>query len=109
MLVVENPGCVMRLAQRFPSFLKVERWVSWSVLLGVVREQRQIQYQRDPISVDQEERGQESVDAGFGHDVGVESVTQIDRVDVITARCGIRLCVGGIRRAENHTIPDRCT
>ena len=29
------------------------------------------------------------MDAGFGHDVGVESVTQVDGVDVITARCDI--------------------
>lgn len=57
-------------------------------LLGVVGEQRQVQYQGYPVPVDEEEGGEEGVDAGFGHDVGVESVTEVDGVDVVAGVLG---------------------
>jgi len=43
-------------------------------LLGVKGQQRQIQNQGDPVSVDQEQCRQESVNGGFGDDVRVEAV-----------------------------------
>ena len=49
------------------------------------------------------------MDAGFGDDVGVESVTQIDGVDVITARCGVSFYVLENKGAGGYTIPNRCT
>lgn len=37
------------------------------------------------MAIDDEKEGQEGVHGGFGDDVGVETVAQVDRVDVITA------------------------
>ena len=45
-----------------------------AVLLGVKGQQRQIQNQGDPVSVDQEQCRQESVNGGFGDDVRVQAV-----------------------------------
>jgi hypothetical protein len=53
------------------------------ILLAVPSQQRQVQNQGNPVSVDEEEEGQESVDGGFGDDVGVEAVAKVDRVDVV--------------------------
>ena len=55
----------------------------WHVLLSVPCQEGQVQDQSHPVSVDKEEEGQESVDSGFGDDVGVEAVAQVDRVDVV--------------------------
>ena len=54
------------------------------LLLDVPREERQVEYQRDPVAVDKEEEGQEAVDGSFGDDVRVEPVAEIDGVDVVT-------------------------
>lgn len=55
-----------------------------NILLRVESQKRQVQQQREPVSIDQEQEGQESVNSGFGDDVGVEAVAEVDRVDVIT-------------------------
>lgn len=55
-----------------------------NVLLDVPGQERQVEDQRDPVSVDEEEEGQETVNGGLGDDVGVESVAEINGVDVIT-------------------------
>lgn len=54
-----------------------------NVLLDVPGQERQVEDQRDPVSVDEEEEGQETVNGGLGDDVGVESVAEINGVDVI--------------------------
>lgn len=56
---------------------------SGHVLLSVPCQEGQVQDQSHPVSVDKEEEGQESVDSGFGNDVGVQTVAEIDGVDVI--------------------------
>jgi hypothetical protein len=53
------------------------------VLLAVPGQQRQVQDERDPVSVDKEEEGQETVNGGLGDDVGVEAVAKVDGVDVV--------------------------
>lgn len=55
-----------------------------SVLLRVECQQRQVEYDGDPVAVDDEQEGQEGVDGGFGDDVGVETVAEINGVDVVT-------------------------
>lgn len=55
-----------------------------SLLLDVVSEKRQVEDQCQPVSIDKEEKGQHTVDGGFGDDVGVETVAQVDRIDVVT-------------------------
>lgn len=54
-----------------------------NVLLDIPGQERQVEDQRDPVSVDEEEEGQETVNGGLGDDVGVESVAEINGVDVI--------------------------
>lgn len=56
------------------------------VLLGVEDCERQVQHNGEPVPVDHEEEGQESVDSGLGNDVGIEAIAKVDRVDVITAQ-----------------------
>lgn len=53
-------------------------------LLRIENKQRQIQDDSKPVSVDDEQEGQESVNGGFGDDVGVETVAEINGVDVVT-------------------------
>jgi hypothetical protein len=75
--IVENP--TTRSAPILPE--RAEN--AGPVLLDIERKQRQIQDQSDPVSVDQEQESQDSVDSGFGDDVGVKAVAQVDRVNVI--------------------------
>jgi len=53
-------------------------------LLAVEYQERQVEDQCQPIAVDKEEERQESLDGGFGYNVGVEAVAEIDRVNVVT-------------------------
>jgi hypothetical protein len=54
-------------------------------LLGIVSKQRQVEDQRQPVSVDEEQERHESVDGDFGDDVGVEAVAEVNGVDVVAA------------------------
>lgn len=57
----------------------------WShILLSVPSQEWQVEYQRDPVPVDKEQEGQESVNGGLGDDVGVQAVAEVDGVDVVT-------------------------
>jgi hypothetical protein len=53
------------------------------VLLSIPRQEGQIQDERDPVPVDEEQEGQESVNGGLGDDVGVQAVAEVDGVDVV--------------------------
>lgn len=55
-----------------------------NILLRVERQKRQVQHDGKPVAIDDEKEGQESVDGSFGDDVGIETVAEIDRVDVVT-------------------------
>ena len=59
------------------------------LLLRVPSNKWQIQEQRQPVAVDQEEHSQECVDAGFGDNVHVEAVAEVDRVDVVAFEIGV--------------------
>lgn len=56
------------------------------VLLRIERQKRQVENDRQPVAVDNEEEGQESVNGGLWDDVGVQTVAKVDRVDVVTAQ-----------------------
>lgn len=58
-------------------------------LLDVVSEERQVEDQRNPVSVDQEQERQESVDGDFGDDVRVEAVAEVDGVDVVAFQIAV--------------------
>ena len=53
------------------------------VLLRIPGQQRQVEDECNPVSVDQEQDCEECVDTGFGDDVGVQAVAEVNRVDVI--------------------------
>lgn len=54
------------------------------VLLHIEGKHGQVQYQREPVSIDKEQQGQEGVDSGFGEDVGVQAVAEVNGVDIVT-------------------------
>lgn len=54
------------------------------LLLCVESQERQVQQQCQPVSVDQKEESQECVNGSFGNDVGVEAVAEIDGIDIVT-------------------------
>lgn len=56
-----------------------------NALLGIESQQWQVQNDCKPVAVDHKEEGKEGVDTSFGDNVGVESVAQIDRVDIVAA------------------------
>jgi len=60
------------------------RGLAYHVLLYVEDNEWQIEQKRNPVSVDKEEECKDAVDEGFRNDVGVETVAEIDRVDIIT-------------------------
>jgi hypothetical protein len=55
------------------------------VLLRIESQERQVEEDRKPVAIDNEEEGQESVNSGLGDDVGVQAVAEVDGVDVVTA------------------------
>lgn len=54
-----------------------------SILLNVKRDQWQVQNQRHPVSINKEQCSQDSVHSSFGDDVGIETVAEIDGVDIV--------------------------
>lgn len=79
--------------------------IALCVLPAVPSQQRQIQNQRHPVAIDEEEEGQEGVDGGFGHNVCVEAVAEVDGVDVVA---GAKLASGeqrGVARRSDMRHP----
>ena len=55
-----------------------------NVLLRVESQERQVENQCHPVTIDNEEDGHKAMNSGLWDDVGVETVAEIDRIDVIT-------------------------
>lgn len=93
------------------------------LLLDVPAQERQVENKRHPVSVDKEEEGQETMHSSLGDDVGVESVAEVNGVNVVTvigrsAFHPMWYFRSRIRGAKfdtlgkghgNHTIPNHCT
>lgn len=75
MLVLEDPVMCQSLSHNVNSL---------SSLLRIECQQRQVQKQGDPVSVNQEQEGQEGLYSGFGHNVRVQAIAKINGVDVVT-------------------------
>jgi TPP-dependent indolepyruvate ferredoxin oxidoreductase alpha subunit len=58
-------------------------------LLSVVGEQRQVQDNRKPVAIDNEQEGQESMNSSLGDNVGVETVAEFDGVEVVTFQIAV--------------------
>jgi len=61
------------------------------ILLAVPSQQRQVKNERHPVTVDEEQESQKSVYGGLRDNVSVETVAEIDRVDVV-AGAKISMC-----------------
>jgi len=70
-------------------FRRVQKVLVLKDLLSVPCQQRQIQDQCDPVSVDKEEEGQEGVYGGLGDDVCVQAVAQVNGVDVVAFQVAV--------------------
>lgn len=88
-------------------------------LLRVEGQERQVEEDSEPVAINDEEEGQEAVDSGLGDDVGVKTVAQVNRVDVVTANertlvSDSRTWRGSLNKRHTAgrrklTIPGRCT
>lgn len=58
-------------------------------LLCVPCKQRQVEDQGEPVTVDEEQDSEESVDSSFRNNVGVEAVAEVDRVDVVAFQIAV--------------------
>lgn len=95
MRVVKNSGLSVSLAL-YTRRISLACWAGRStratlktILFYVESDERQVEQERNPVPVDEEEQGQEAVNGGFGNDVRVQTVAKVDRVNVITV---IRRC-----------------
>lgn len=52
-------------------------------LLHVPGEQRQVENESDPVAIDQEQESQETVHGSLRDNVRVQTVAEIDRVDIV--------------------------
>ena len=68
------------------------------LLLDVPPEERKVEDQREPVSVDEEQEREESMDGNFGDDVGVEAVAEIDGVDVVADLSAQHRLASGTKR-----------
>ena len=55
-----------------------------NVLLNVECKERQIEQKCNPVPIDKEQEGQKAMDGSFRDNVCVETVAEIDRINVVT-------------------------
>jgi len=53
-------------------------------LLNVECQKWQIEYQRNPVAIDKEQEGQESMNSRFGNNIRIEAIAEVDGINVIT-------------------------
>ena len=87
-LVLEDPVVILLACCSFCQFItplleSMPRRIFRDVLLCVPGQERQVEDERHPVAVDQEQDSQECVDTSLGDDVHVEAVAEINRVDVV--------------------------
>ena len=58
------------------------------ILLDIPAQKREVEDERQPVTVDEEHEGEEAMDGSLGDDVRVQAVAEIDGVDVVTAQRG---------------------
>lgn len=80
---VVNDPIASTSALYYPSYLAKLTGPS-HVLLDVPRQQGNVEDQRQPVAVDEEQESQEAMYSSLGDDVGVQAVAKVDRVDVVT-------------------------
>ena len=94
MLVIEYPIYRLSLFQILNKH--------FDLLFCVESQQRQIQKQCNPISIDQEKEGEEGMYSGFRYDVRIKSIAKVNRIDVVTAE--ICMSASGERKAKRECL-----
>lgn len=83
----EDLGCVQKvLVLEDPASVSLAITANFryiNILLCVPGQKGQIEDECHPVPIDQEQECQETMDSSFGDDVGVKTVAEIDRVDVV--------------------------
>lgn len=60
-----------------------------NILLCIESHERQIQQERNPVSIDQKQRRQESMYRRLGEDIRIQPVAKINRVDVVAFQIAV--------------------
>jgi len=58
-------------------------------LLNIPRDERQVEQERYPITIDQEEEGQEAMYGRFRDDIRVEPIAEVDGINIITLQIAV--------------------
>jgi len=61
-------------------------------LLNIPRDERQVEQERYPITIDQEEEGQEPMYGRFRDDIRVEPIAEVDGINIITLQIAVHNC-----------------
>jgi len=67
-------------------FGSIEQVIFFRDFFGVPSEEGEVEEDGEPVAVYEEESGQKGMYAGFWDDVGVESVAEVDWVDVVALK-----------------------
>jgi len=70
-------------------FSGIEKMGVINNLLDIEGKEWKVENQRNPISIDEEQKGEETMNRSFWNDVGVQTVAEIDRVDVVTFKIAV--------------------
>lgn len=103
-----------RVEAGLPAKAQTGREEKRHILLRIERQKRQIQDERGPVPIDQEKEGQESMHSSFWDDISVESITEINGIDVVAAWKQIEWVsrhrvMSGKRRRKRKDIPLQIT
>jgi len=75
---------------QFPkNFCRVQKMLVLKNFLSIPYQEWEVQQKRNPVSVDEEKESEAGVDGGFGDDIVVESVAEVDGVDIVTFQVAI--------------------
>jgi hypothetical protein len=84
-----DEGFLLMHIQLPENLRRIQEMLVLEDFLSVPSQQRQIQDKCHPVPVDKEQEGQESVDGGFGDNVCVKAVAEIDGVDVVAFQIAV--------------------
>jgi len=71
---------------------RIEEVLVFKDLLAIPCQQRQVQDESDPVSIDEKQDGQKRVHGSFGDDIRVEAVAEIDGINVVAFQVAVHDC-----------------
>lgn len=75
------------------------------ILLHVPAKEGEVQNDGDPVSIDQEEKCQEGVDGCFRQDIGIETVAEVNWVDVVAVEVSVSFSYRPGAEGRNRRLP----